>query len=259
MTTQKELGDPANGKSTLVRPRFTAGLMLQDDDLTLAVDYVGNLSRLLFKSLFGCGVICGLEVTPSDACGLTVKVDKGLAFDCHGDPVELPGEASIVVQELIAPPTIRQLWVAIKRKEYHCSPRTAVCAPEEEDQSTQVATRLRDGYELRLFEALPDCTCVCDAKKTVQGGHVQNVQQQVGAVTANPGRNVYYTVEDDCYKGHYERKCACDCCCQWVVLGRVFYAPDPRTNNIEKWQVDYAWRRVVRPVLARDLKVPSSA
>jgi hypothetical protein len=73
----------------LTRPRYVPGLILEDSDLTAAVDYTRELNRLLFKSLFGCGVVCGLEVTVDFDCGLTVLVSPGLALDGCGDPIQL--------------------------------------------------------------------------------------------------------------------------------------------------------------------------
>ncbi|MEI9852768.1 MAG: hypothetical protein WDN24_20060 [Sphingomonas sp.] len=56
------------------RPLYAPGLILQDSDLTAAVDYTRELNRLLFRTLFGCGVICGLRVGIREDCGLTVTI-----------------------------------------------------------------------------------------------------------------------------------------------------------------------------------------
>ena len=68
----------------LERPRYSPGLILEDSDLTAAVDYTRGLSRLLFRNLFGCGVICGLTVKIDTDCGLNVTVSPGLALDGCG-------------------------------------------------------------------------------------------------------------------------------------------------------------------------------
>jgi hypothetical protein len=52
----------AAGTSTLTRATFSPGMLLQHADLEQLNSYTRDLSRLLFKSLFGCGVICGLKV-----------------------------------------------------------------------------------------------------------------------------------------------------------------------------------------------------
>ena len=57
------------GRGSLVRPRFTPGLLLLDEDLTAEVDYTRELSRLLFRNLSGCGVVCGLTVEATEVVG----------------------------------------------------------------------------------------------------------------------------------------------------------------------------------------------
>ena len=69
MNANANIVKQVEGKSTLVRPRFSTGLLLRDDDLTVGVDYTRELSRLLFQSLFGCGVVCGLRVSVTLECG----------------------------------------------------------------------------------------------------------------------------------------------------------------------------------------------
>ena len=86
------------GVSTLVRPRYSPGLLLRDDDLTAGVDYTRDLSRLLFRSLFGCGVVCGLTVSWKENCGkLVVTVDAGVALTCSGDPIYVPKPVSVTL------------------------------------------------------------------------------------------------------------------------------------------------------------------
>jgi hypothetical protein len=56
----KPLTHPENSmKGSLIRPTYSPGLLLEDDDLTAGVSYTRGLTQLLFRSLFGCGVICG--------------------------------------------------------------------------------------------------------------------------------------------------------------------------------------------------------
>src|ERR1700754_1738163 len=105
------------GNATLVRPRFSPGLLLRDDDLTQGVAYTRDLSRLLFRSLFGCGVICGLKVgQPTVKCGkLEIAVEAGVALNCCGDPIEVPdGQPPISVDPTCGAPLPGMLWVTIR-------------------------------------------------------------------------------------------------------------------------------------------------
>src|ERR1700754_407170 len=147
------------GNATLVRPRFSPGLLLRDDDLTQGVSYTRDLSRLLFRSLFGCGVICGLKVTPSFQCGkLIVAVEAGLALDCCGDPVQVPEGQKITVDPSCGAELPGELWVLIRHTDKCCAPRQTVCSGEDED-SPSACTRERDGFEIRLVAELPEGVC----------------------------------------------------------------------------------------------------
>jgi hypothetical protein len=90
----------------LERPRYSPGLILEDSDLTAAVDYTRALNRLLFRSLFGCGVVCGLTVSVGTDCGLQVTVAPGLALDGCGDPLHLAGPVTLELgrREGVLPP-----------------------------------------------------------------------------------------------------------------------------------------------------------
>src|SRR5215469_6373892 len=78
--------------STLIRAIFEPGMLLQHEDLDQLNAYTRDLSRLLFRSFFGCGVVCGLVVSADpDPCGkVYVTVDPGLALSCNGDPIYVP-------------------------------------------------------------------------------------------------------------------------------------------------------------------------
>ena len=80
------------GLSTLVRPKFGPGMLLQHYDLELLNSHTRELSRLLIRSFFGCGVVCGLKVaaTAEECGGVIVQVETGVALTSGGDPVHVP-------------------------------------------------------------------------------------------------------------------------------------------------------------------------
>src|SRR5919106_3935432 len=121
MTTAKTYVDKY-GPSTLQRPRYSAGLLLEDEDLTAAVTYTREMTRLLFRSFFGCGVICGLEVEALLTCNKThvdVTIAKGIALDCLGNPIHLP-RAEKITYDIGCEPLRRYLWVTVCYKEKCC-------------------------------------------------------------------------------------------------------------------------------------------
>lgn len=257
MNDKLKLGECNGGLSSLVRPHFTEGLLLQDDDLTAGVTYSRALSRMMFRTLFGCGVLCGLRVKPPTLdCGmLKIEVEKGMALDCLGDPVELSRSATIAID--VCKVTVDdELWIGLRQKEKCCAPRTAVCSPDE-DEPASVCTRERDGYELCAFAQRPPCSCGCAAFAPVTATG-ETVAIAPSAVTATeppaetrPAPNTpclcnQRTATGACYDKFYQGECPCDCCeCEWIVLAKA-------TSNDGVWTVDHSVRRFVRPVLMSD-------
>src|SRR6478735_7799404 len=91
MTTSSVVLKSQKGPSTIKRAKFGPGMLLQHEDLEQLNTYTRDLSRLLFRSFFGCGVVCGLTVRAQDNCGKTsVTVDAGVALNCLGDPIYVP-------------------------------------------------------------------------------------------------------------------------------------------------------------------------
>jgi hypothetical protein len=160
----------AEGRGSLVWPRFTPGLLLLDEDLTAGVDYTRELSRLLFRNLFGCGVICGLTVTGQEATGrcLTVAVDCGLALDCIGDPVQVRQPKSLTIMATCEKTLPGEVWVALRRCEHECMPRELACPPEAGGQSS-AKTRAIDCYEIAVLDHRPAKACGCPGVVTTPG------------------------------------------------------------------------------------------
>ena len=233
--------------AVLERPRYSPGLILEDSDLTAAVDYARDLNRLLFRNLFGCGVICGLIVEAKEKCGLMITVGTGLALDGCGDPIQLPKPVTITIDDNVLRDwqndvSQHRLWVILCGKEKNCRPRSLVCDADEFDGVAQ-PTRIRSLSEVSLIRTagnkLP-CVCGC--------------QPQRSDDEANPNARRGASNEDPCQAEHEGRDecaedcgcgtaCACGCC---VLLAEIKYAG-------EQWKVAHAGvRRLVRPKLIPD-------
>jgi len=132
MNTQDQLLSKQCGTSSLLRPQFSPGLLLEDDDLNTSVSYTRELTKLMFRSLFGCGVICGLEVSGTQPCAgkLDISVAKGLALDCMGNPIELQSAVSVEYApdcgDLQLP-----IWVVVCYKEKNCRPKDVACSQDD--------------------------------------------------------------------------------------------------------------------------------
>lgn len=257
MTAQDKTLSTTSGSSSLLRAQFSPGLLLEDDDLNTCVTYTRDLSRLLFRSLFGCGVICGLKVSGRQVCAAKWEftVSKGLALDCFGNPIELPNNVTLDYApecgDFQSP-----VWLAVCYSEKCCRPKDVACS--QDDDSTPQPTRIRSGYEVRLYSSLPKCSCHCPTRddkpvKQPTGECCEDTQDPTVAAES---------VDTDsrseicpCYRPHFNGDCACGCNCCCVLVGKVTGIPtvDQRGNaipmNDRQADVDDTMVRRIRPIL----------
>jgi hypothetical protein len=281
-----------SGTATLERPYYSPGLLLEDDDLTAAVAYTRNMTRLMFRSLFGCGVICGFDLTARLTCNRTrvdVTIPKGVALDCMGDPIEIPKPIT-VSWDFDCDPVPEWIWVTVCYRETCCRPKDTSCAAGDEGQKVQ--TRVKDGYEVRLYSSQPKCVCSCEAPpeddKKRPGACCDDEPTSPPASVAspplsnpgavNPGRKttdgaaadtkLKIPAECDCYASHFEGKCDCDgdCCCPCVLIGKVHTTEGPgaeplgdKVDEPADLLVDRTWVRWIRPVLVGYIKCLQAA
>ncbi|MER6912550.1 hypothetical protein ABT354_12845 [Streptomyces sp. NPDC000594] len=104
-------GSGALGTSPFVRPRFFAGQLLTEDDLGLLVDYMTAKSRLHHRSLYGPGVVRGLDVACDPCGGGSVTVTPGHALDCAGRDIVLACSLRVDVRALVRERRIASLGV----------------------------------------------------------------------------------------------------------------------------------------------------
>ncbi|MDB5423572.1 MAG: hypothetical protein JWQ29_988, partial [Phenylobacterium sp.] len=154
---------PVKGLSSLVEPLYAPGHVLMDDDLTAGIVFTRSLSRLLLRSLFGCGVICGYGVLPKVECErLKITIQPGVALDCHGDPVEMKSSETLTIGDACGEQLPPRLWVMIRRAQHACAPRELACPSDDEDDACGChATRARAGYELKVVDRRPCGACGC--------------------------------------------------------------------------------------------------
>lgn len=260
ITKITKLPGSAVGDASLVRPKFSSGLLLQDDDLTHSIDYLRNMTRLLFKSMLGCGVLCGLKVTARIVCTdhLQIEVEKGVALDCQGDLIELLNQEFIEY----APSCVNgkpgelpdEVWVVICHKERDCSPRDVLCSSEDGDVAP-VYTRTREGYQLKVISGQEKSSGCCECKSTEENKLAKATREAEAAKTQ--GRCCDYIAipadpldDNDCYAKHYNGDCACDCGCDCITLARIDLTNEPDKSG--EFAVDHSVRRFIRPVLMKD-------
>ena len=255
------------GMSTLARAKFAPGMLLQHEDLEQLNYYTRDLSRLMFRSLFGCGVICGLVVDPELECGkVKITIGAGVALSCSGDPIEVPSDVSVLLDRECHPSMGDSLWVILCGTTKCCAPRTSMCETDD-DETKSECTREREGFEIRVESKRPACICGCPEPETDEG---EGDTGETGeSPNPNTGETQLRTTDEPkvtdckcadptspCYEHHYNGECGChcddcsDCDCKCVLLARVDY-DEPN----DRWLTDHSVRRFVRPVLMRDPQV----
>jgi hypothetical protein len=251
----------AKQSSDLTIPVFAAGQMLRHDDLAALATYTHEITRLMLRSLFGCGVVCGLCVRASLACGkLTVTVEPGVALDCQGDIIYVPKTTTITVDPTCDTSNLPDyLWVVLRGFQKCCAPRPVACSPDD-DEVASTCTREQYWYEIQVLNKLPDCVCRCTPPP--KGKATGSSQSAEGPTLYDAAGKPAYAATDpsatpetpDCYKDHEAGKCSCACpdcttCkCEWVLLARIANPHDDR----EPWDVEHRVRRFVRPMLLPD-------
>jgi hypothetical protein len=223
--------------AVLKRPLYKAGLLLEADDLTAAVEYTRNMSRLLFRSLFGCGVICGLDVTAQLTCNRTrieVMVGPGIGLDCEGNPIHVP-KAFKIVYDAKCDPLPEKLWVTLCYIQQCCAPRDISCSVDEDGHPVQ--TRVIDGFEVRLYARQPSCACSCleppENVGTTPDPCCAGTTPQAAAAPQTPQPQAQASVAAaamaipqnppicECFYDHWNGKCECECCCNCIFIGLV--------------------------------------
>jgi hypothetical protein len=260
------------GWSSLQRPVYSPGLLLEDEDLNAGIAYTQGLMRLMLKSLFGCGVICGLDVSVTSSCQGTKRklvVAPGIAVDGDGNLIEVTKPWGHEFGPDCDDGWPGRLWVVLCYREKCCRPKDVTCAADGDTQSAQ--TRVRAGFEIAIWEKLPACTCRCttgaedDEPEEGDGdcGCGGRAKARVEASAGSDRQRKDTSATDEpcpCYADHFKGVCGCECC-KCVVLAKVI---DPATlidkdedgNELKPpiVKVDSSMVRRVRPVLNGYLK-----
>jgi hypothetical protein len=186
-------------------------LLLEAEDLTAGVDYTRDLLRLLMAKLFGCGVVCGLEVTAERTCRgqkLEITVASGLALDCGGNAVHVPVPTTVTYDpHLKCQEMPKRVWVTVCYLEKCCRPKDVACSPDED--ASILHTRSRDAFTIKVYGEWPSCACACTRELETDGNPTTS---DLGAEKAT---------NCDCYTEHNDGTCACGCDCECVLLAEI--------------------------------------
>lgn len=100
----------------LCRPRWVAGMVIQESDLNRLDHYITAKQRLHNRFVHGVGVVCGLVVTCHPCGGGVVRVSPGYALGPCGEDIVVCDEDSVDVCALI------RKCRSLERRDVDCRP-----------------------------------------------------------------------------------------------------------------------------------------
>lgn len=171
-------------QSVAERPRYYARQLITADDLTLEQDYFRSKLRLHNRLLHGWGVVCGAEVSSVPKVNSMEKepwlvlVKPGYILGPYGDEIYIDCEHTVDLRrgslvgvtgepcgevvdpwcnEIYEPRDNGKLYVAVKYKQVATRPVRVQPIGCGCDDTSCENSRWRDGYEIRILNAWPDC------------------------------------------------------------------------------------------------------
>lgn len=213
---------------------FVDGMVVTAGDLDVAMRYPIELMQTLIRAYFGCGIVCGLNVhkEPPDTTEHTfcVKIEPGVALDCHGHPLRL---CSAVKIDLTPDPCCdcppQEVCIAIRRDTQPEAPRKDAGRCGGNGASSGAADpcqyrREHEGVRVKVFlpDDLPDKN-VCRRKPPETSSDREGSLQQ----------------------RYCECMTECECCCcgeAWVLLACI------TLGECDVAHVDMEPRKFVKPI-----------
>ena len=156
---------PARAESV----KFRDGMVVTADDLGVSQDYSVSLLHTVLRAYLGCGVVCGLgleiQKSPdSERPSWVLCVDRGVAIDCQGSPIELCSRVKLDLSpdacDCDDPPD--QVYVLIRRLTSEEAPRDACSCDTDAPQFD--CRRVREYVQVKAISSedldiFPDGVC----------------------------------------------------------------------------------------------------
>jgi hypothetical protein len=139
---------------------FRDGMIVTAEDLDAAMRYPASLLHIVLRAFLGCGVVCGLTLRPKESGSWVLCVDRGVAIDCHGHPIELcaPVELDLSPDACACELPPATVCIAVRRVTSDEAPRDPCSCDLDEPRFD--CRRVRDHVRVKAFtvaeiEALP--------------------------------------------------------------------------------------------------------
>jgi len=173
------------------RLHYFHGMLLDDKDFGAEQQYHVNKRRFLNRMLHGSGVVCGLELNGKKG-GQWIEVTSGLALDCSGNEIWVPGNTRIDLASLLPPkekgrnrPECEEevpgkpntYYVGIRYHERPSNPVSVYMTAGSCDERSCENSRYKEGYCVEIVECCAEkypswygllkgfCECTEDFKK----------------------------------------------------------------------------------------------
>ncbi|MFE7629740.1 hypothetical protein [Kocuria sp. NPDC057446] len=224
-TTRSEL--PYKEKATgLESAKFHDGMVVSAEDLETASQYPVSLLQSVLRSYFGCGVVCGLGLNPVTKLKgeppWVVRVDRGLAVDCRGFPIELtcPVDLDFDPDPCSPDDLPSPVFIALRRTTSD-EDGSQPCGCSS-DEAEECCTRVRDRALVKAFtrqqlDSLSGSVCgrleELDNVFKESADTSDKAQPRGGAAVEQASADT-----DWC---SVLQECSCSCNSDWVLLGAV--------------------------------------
>ncbi len=156
----------------LERVRYFPRQLLTADDMRAEQEYARQRQRRFNRFVIGWGVVCGLEVKLDPDTPAGVLVCPGYALSPCGDEIYVPDVVPLAFGRRLNDPadpckpttaaggateplTARTIYVAIRYHECPTRPVRTSPAGCGCDETACEYSRLRDGYQIEILQALP--------------------------------------------------------------------------------------------------------
>jgi hypothetical protein len=265
MTTKTKCDCKTNGGlchyDALTRTKFFNGMLLTDEHLRAEQTYHRESLKRLNRSLWGAGIVCGLEVRKLNKkeTGLCIKVEPGMALDCAGNVIDVCKSLTIDLSQVCkeaypdgcAPEDVKPItkFLVIRYAEIAADPQP-VLTPDDECGPPGGGTKCegskyREGFCLEFRDECPNCP-PCGEKE----------EEEKDGVVSTFLKLQHSTKDDDEVEGEMEKRkpdcmdsppcstCDCDCDDAAVGLAKVVIDCDKNTVEVDTDKCDcrqYVW------------------
>jgi hypothetical protein len=211
--------------------KYSDGMIVTADDLQASQRYPSDLLATVLHAYFGSGILCGLGLRRKDDGSKdptwVVCVDRGVAIDCAGHPIELCGpiELDLSPDACACEEPPDEVCIAVRRMTSEEAPKdTCGC---DTDEPRFDCRRIRDNILVQVFttedfEALPYTIPELPAPAPPTGDWNELLCDDLKSCAS----------------------CGCGDC--WILLGRVKLAA--KTGAAEPDLTDRRWVKPIRAI-----------